>query len=62
MQRSNKSKTPACIVGIGASAGGLVAQKALLPTLPVGYGFAYVLVQHMDPDYPSSLDQISAYV
>ncbi len=49
---------PISVVGIGASAGGLSAFKALLPHLPVESGFAYVVVQHMDPEFPSTLNQI----
>lgn len=45
-------------VGIGASAGGLKALRDLLPGLPVGSGYCYVVLQHMDPRYPSALDQI----
>ena len=50
--------TPQIFVGIGASAGGLAALRHLLPNLPVGRGFTYVLIQHMDPAHPSTLDQI----
>lgn len=49
---------PQVFVGIGASAGGLAALRHLLPNLPVGRGFTYVLTQHMDPTHPSTLDQI----
>ncbi|NND71943.1 MAG: chemotaxis protein CheR, partial [Rhodothermales bacterium] len=57
-ESDKKPPKPDCVVGIGASAGGLAAFRALLPHLPVGSGFSYVLVQHMDPDYPSTLNQI----
>ncbi len=47
-----------CIVGIGASAGGLEAFttffKAVLPNL----GMAYVLVPHLDPQRESAISQI----
>lgn len=46
------------IVGIGASAGGLNAFKAFFTALPPHPGMAFVLVQHLDPDYPSSLAEI----
>lgn len=56
---ANKAKdTPQVFVGIGASAGGLAALRHLLPNLPVGRGLTYVLIQHMDPTHPSTLDQI----
>jgi two-component system CheB/CheR fusion protein len=37
------------VVGIGASAGGLVALEQFLSVVPLGSGMAYVIVQHMDP-------------
>lgn len=50
------------IVGIGASAGGLDAFKAFFRSLPPKPSMAFVLVQHLDPDYPSALvDILSEY-
>src|SRR2546426_11694717 len=46
------------IVGIGASAGGLEAFSELLAHLPVDTTMAFVLVQHLDPKYPSILSEI----
>ncbi|WP_232834756.1 chemotaxis protein CheB [Rhodoferax ferrireducens] len=40
---------PFPIVGIGASAGGLVALEQFLSHVPVNSGMAYVVVQHLDP-------------
>ena len=37
------------IVGIGASAGGLVALEQFLSHVPLDSGMAYVVVQHLDP-------------
>ncbi len=48
------------IVGIGASAGGLEAFKQLLEHLPPETGMAFVLVQHLDPHYPSQLTELLA--
>jgi two-component system CheB/CheR fusion protein len=58
-----KSEPPATaqnftIVGIGASAGGLVAFKQLLEVIPENSGMAYVLVQHLDPLHESMLPEI----
>ena len=47
-----------CVVGIGASAGGLEALKRLLAHLPPDTGFAFVLIQHLDPTHRSSLSEI----
>lgn len=46
------------VVGIGASAGGLDAFKKILKTIPKDSGMAYVIVQHLSPDHPSSLTDI----
>jgi two-component system CheB/CheR fusion protein len=46
------------IVGIGASAGGLDAFTQLLQTVPADTGMAFVLIQHLAPNYPSSLAEI----
>ncbi len=52
------SKGPRYIVGIGASAGGLEALRALLPSLPVDAGNCYIIAQHLSPDYPSMLTSL----
>ena len=46
------------IVGIGASAGGLDAFRSFFSEMPVDSGMAFVLVQHLDPDYNSALADI----
>ncbi len=48
------------IVGIGASAGGLDAIKKLIKAIPADSGMAYVIVQHLSPDHPSTLPEILA--
>ena len=50
------------LVGIGASAGGLEALKALLSSLPASPPLACVVVQHLSPDYPSHLVEVLAPV
>ena len=49
----NKKTTPEVttfpIVGMGASAGGLVALEHFLSHVPLNSGMAYVIVQHLDP-------------
>ena len=37
------------IVGIGASAGGLIALEEFFARVPYSTGLAYVVVQHLDP-------------
>ena len=46
------------IVGIGASAGGLDALKALLSALPANTGLAFVVVPHLDPHHESMMPQL----
>jgi two-component system CheB/CheR fusion protein len=46
------------IVGIGASAGGIEAVKKLLQNLTPDAGLAYVLVQHLSPQYDSFLAEL----
>jgi two-component system, chemotaxis family, CheB/CheR fusion protein len=48
------------IVGIGASAGGLDAFKALLAKLPPDTGMAFVLIQHLDPLHVSLMGGLLA--
>jgi len=49
---------PNFIVGIGGSAGGLNAYKALLDALPSNTGMAFVFVTHIIPTANSQLAQI----
>lgn len=46
------------VVGIGASAGGLEALKSLLENLSSTTGMAFVVIQHLHPDYKSNLAEI----
>nr|WP_274608889.1 chemotaxis protein CheB [Lamprobacter modestohalophilus] len=48
------------VVGIGASAGGLAAFKALLRDLAPDTGMAFVLIQHLDPTHASLLVELLA--
>jgi chemotaxis response regulator CheB len=49
---------PNFVVGIGGSAGGLNAYKALLDALPANTGMAFVIVSHLYPAANSQLAQI----
>lgn len=51
-------RQPRLVVGLGASAGGLEAFKALLPSLPVDCGMSFVLMQHLDPHSKSHLVEL----
>jgi len=50
--------SPAGIVGVGASAGGLEAFTELLSELPDNTGLAFVLIQHLDPSHESHLTEL----
>lgn len=46
------------IVGIGASAGGLEALEQFFRALRADTGLAFVVVQHLSPDFPSMMDEL----
>ena len=46
------------IVGIGASAGGLEALQQLFDALPPDTGMAFIVVQHLSPDFRSLMDEL----
>jgi two-component system, chemotaxis family, CheB/CheR fusion protein len=46
------------VVGIGASAGGLEAIEAFFSKVPADSGLAYVIIQHLSPDYKSLMPEI----
>lgn len=51
---------PAYIVGIGASAGGLEAIERLFQHMPIDTGLAFVVVQHLSPDFKSLMNELLA--
>ena len=51
---------PHCVVGIGASAGGLEALQQFLTFLPSNTGMAFVIIQHLAPNHKSMLADILA--
>lgn len=48
------------IVGVGASAGGLESLEELFSEVPVNSGIAFVVVQHLSPDFKSVMDELLA--
>ncbi len=46
------------IVGLGASAGGLVPLEQFLAAVPAASGLAYVVVQHLDPTHKAMLAEL----
>ncbi|MBC7975132.1 MAG: hypothetical protein H7138_09120, partial [Myxococcales bacterium] len=54
------SPTEGRIVGIGASAGGLEALEQLFDALPPDTGMAFIVIQHLSPDFRSLMDELIA--
>lgn len=48
------------IVGVGASAGGLEALQDFFAKMPEDSGLAFVVIQHLSPDYKSLMDELLA--
>ncbi|MEI6206470.1 MAG: EAL domain-containing protein [Desulfuromonadales bacterium] len=51
-------RNPSYIVGIGASAGGLNALEQFFCNMPVDSGMAFVVVQHLSPDFKSLMSDL----
>jgi two-component system CheB/CheR fusion protein len=60
LQQSTVLRPKVLVVGIGASAGGLEALERLFEVMPVDSGLAFVVVQHLSPDFKSLTDGILA--
>ncbi len=54
----SSTQSPKYIVGIGASAGGLEALERFFSTVPSHPDIAYVVIQHLSPDFKSMMPQI----
>lgn len=48
------------VVGVGASAGGLEALESFFSPMPADTGMAFVVVQHLSPDFRSVMDELLA--
>jgi two-component system CheB/CheR fusion protein len=55
---SSKTRKTTCVAGIGTSAGGLNALRALFGAMPRGSDIAFVVVQHLTPDHKSYLAEL----
>ena len=54
----NAQPVPFRVVAIGASAGGLEALEQFFAHTPADTGFAYVVIQHLAPDFKSMMDEL----
>jgi two-component system, chemotaxis family, CheB/CheR fusion protein len=59
-ESSADPQRPFYVVGIGASAGGLEALEHLFRSMPDNSGMAFVVVQHLSPDFKSMMDELLA--
>ena len=58
MSHSSESKENLFVVGIGASAGGLSALEELFSNLSTNSGAAFVVIQHLSPDFKSLMKEL----
>lgn len=58
MKTINQIHDPFYVVGVGASAGGLEALQDLFKSIPDNSGCAYVVIQHLSPDYKSLMSEL----
>ncbi len=56
--RMKKNNQNFYVVGIGASAGGLDAIQSLFDNIPDNTGMAFVIVQHLSPNFKSMMDEL----
>ncbi len=54
----NAGAGPFRVVAIGASAGGLEALEQFFANTPPDTGFAFVVIQHLAPDFKSMMDEL----
>jgi two-component system CheB/CheR fusion protein len=55
-----RSENRPYVVGIGASAGGLEALERFFKNMPPDSGLAFVVVQHLSPDFKSLMNELLA--
>ncbi|MDT8441695.1 MAG: chemotaxis protein CheB [Desulfuromonadales bacterium] len=53
-------RPPTYVVAIGASAGGLNALETFFDHMPADSGLAFVVIQHLSPDFKSLMDDLLA--
>ncbi|HEY2366237.1 MAG TPA: chemotaxis protein CheB, partial [Polyangiaceae bacterium] len=58
MAQAHGEASPTYVVGIGASAGGLEALESFFHEVPLDTGMAFVVVQHLSPDFRSVMSDL----
>ncbi|HET6882111.1 MAG TPA: chemotaxis protein CheB, partial [Pirellulales bacterium] len=56
--QATASPTAFYLAGVGASAGGLEALEAFFGQMPPNSGLAFVVIQHLSPDFKSLMDEL----
>lgn len=59
-KQSQTKKLPVRVVAIGASAGGLEPYEKFFDAMPANSGLAFVVIQHLSPDFRSMMDELLA--
>ena len=59
-EETRVASQPRYVVGLGASAGGLEALEQFFDNMPAKTGLAFVVVQHLSPDFRSLMDELLA--
>ncbi|MFO8023197.1 MAG: chemotaxis protein CheB, partial [Perlabentimonas sp.] len=59
-QKNSQNQEQLIIAGIGASAGGLEALQEFFKAMPDDTNLAFVVIQHLSPDYKSLMDELLA--
>ena len=57
-QPGAKHSAPIYYVGVGASAGGLEALESFFTPMPAESGMAFIVIQHLSPDYKSMMVEL----
>ncbi len=57
-QLGAESSAPIYYVGVGASAGGLEALESFFAPMPADSGMAFIVIQHLSPDYKSMMVEL----
>ncbi len=57
---NNDNTEPSYYVAVGASAGGLEALQEFFINMPVDSGLAFIVIQHLSPDFKSVMDELLA--
>ncbi len=61
-QSISNTRRPKHFVGLGASAGGLEAIQAFFKHMPKDSGLAFIIIQHLSPDYKSLMSELVAKI